>query len=76
MTRAPMTSQRGGPVTPHQHQQPCWPKGLTVRPFLAPPRHHLNRLWQAWTDKDPPSELQALLDAVAVGHGLDLYCRI
>jgi hypothetical protein len=30
----------------------------------------------AWTDKDPPSELQALIDAVITGHGIDLYRRI
>ncbi|MFE9454381.1 transposase [Streptomyces sp. NPDC006739] len=32
--------------------------------------------WRAWTDADPPSELQALIDAVTTGHGLHLYLRI
>ncbi|MCX5247184.1 hypothetical protein OG895_18495 [Streptomyces sp. NBC_00201] len=49
---------------------------LTGHPFLAPPAVTLHRWWQAWTDKYPPSEPQALIDAVAAGHGLDLYCRI
>jgi hypothetical protein len=33
----------------------------------------LRRCWRAWSTKPPPSELQALLDAVATGHALDLY---
>jgi hypothetical protein len=35
-----------------------------------------NRWWRAWTDTDPPSELQALIDAVTTGHCIDLYRRI
>ncbi|MFE7034727.1 hypothetical protein ACFU9Y_30920 [Streptomyces sp. NPDC057621] len=65
-----------GPATPHQTQLPCWPRALrAVRSWLTP-AVTLNRWWQAWTDKDPPSELQALIDAVTTGHGLDLYRRI
>jgi hypothetical protein len=51
-------------------------QGLTGRPFLAHPAITLNRWWRARTDTDPPSELQALIDAVATGHRLDLYCRL
>ncbi|MET8454463.1 hypothetical protein [Streptomyces sp. NPDC005209] len=54
----------------------CWPRALrAIRSWLTP-AVTLNRWWQAWTDKDPPSELQALIDAVITGHGIDLYCRI
>ncbi|KAB1973203.1 hypothetical protein F8144_44130 [Streptomyces triticiradicis] len=51
-------------------------QGFTGHPFLAHPRLTLNRWWQARTDTDPPSELQALIDAVTTGHGIDLYRRI
>ncbi|WP_405877887.1 hypothetical protein [Streptomyces sp. NBC_00005] len=75
-TRAPARGQRGGPAPSHQHQQPCWPRALrAIRSWLAP-AVTLNQWWRAWTDKDPPSELQALIDAVTTGHGLDLYRRI
>lgn len=74
--RALMTGQREGPAAPHQPQLPCWPMALrAVRSWLTP-AVTLHRWWHAWTDKDPPSELQALIDAVTTGHGLDLYCRI
>jgi hypothetical protein len=33
----------------------------------------LRRCWQAWSDRPPPAELQALLDAVAHGQSLNLY---
>jgi hypothetical protein len=46
-----------------------------IRSWLTP-AVALNRWWRAWTDKDPPTELQSLLDAVATGHGIDLYCRV
>ncbi|WP_405876985.1 hypothetical protein [Streptomyces sp. NBC_00005] len=45
-----------------------------IRSWLTP-AITLNRWWRAWTDKDPPSELQALIDAVTTGHRLDLYRR-
>lgn len=61
---------------PHQPQQPCWPRALrAIRSWLTP-AIILNRWWRAWTDTDPPSELQALIDAVTNGHGIDLYLRI
>jgi hypothetical protein len=73
---APATGQRGGPAPSHQPQQPCWPRALrSIRSWLTP-AITLNRWWQAWTDTDPPSELQALIDAVTTGHGIDLYRRI
>ncbi|MFC5198160.1 hypothetical protein ACFQ5X_45845 [Streptomyces kaempferi] len=60
----------------HQPQQPCWPKALrAIRSWLTP-AVTLNPWWQAWTDTDLPSELQALIDAVTTGHGIDLYRRI
>ena len=75
-TRAPTRGQRGGSAPSHQHQQPCWPRALrAIRSWLAP-AVTLNRWWRAWTDRDPPSELQALIDAVTTGHGIDLYRRI
>ena len=75
-TRAPTIGQRGGPAAPHPPQQPCWPRALrAIRSWLTP-AVTLNLWWRAWTDKDPPSELQALIDTVTTGHGLDLYRRI
>ncbi len=74
--RAPTTGQRGGSTEPHQPQQPCWTKALRAFRSWLTPAVTLNRWWQAWTDKDPPSELQALIHAVTTGHGIDLYCRI
>jgi hypothetical protein len=65
-----------GPTEPHPPQLPCWPAALrSVRAWLTPATT-LNRWWRAWTDTDPPSELQALIDAVTTGHRLDLYLRI
>lgn len=70
---APTRGQRGGPAPCHQ---PCCPRALrAIRSWLTA-AVTLNRWWRAWTDKDPPSELQALIDAVTAGHGIDLYCRI
>ncbi|MEV0280138.1 transposase [Streptomyces sp. NPDC050610] len=73
---APTKAQRGGSTTPHQPQPPCWPRALrAVRAWLTPATT-MTRWWRAWTDKDPPSELQALLDAVTTGRPLDLYHRV
>ncbi|MFD9823572.1 hypothetical protein ACFWW0_32665 [Streptomyces violascens] len=33
----------------------------------------LQRYWRAWSTKPPPTDLQALLNAVATGRPLDLY---
>ncbi|KAK1185250.1 hypothetical protein B7755_048495 [Streptomyces sp. NBS 14/10] len=72
----PTRGQRGGPTPSHQPQQPYWPRALrAIRSWLTP-AVTLNRWWRAWTDTDPPSELQALIDAVTTGHGIDLYLRI
>jgi hypothetical protein len=35
----------------------------------------LLRYWRAFTDKDPPEELRALLERVFGGEGLYLYVR-
>ncbi|MFI8787928.1 hypothetical protein [Streptomyces sp. NPDC055105] len=60
---------------PHQPQQPCWPRALrAIRSWLTP-AITLNRWWRDWTDTDAPSELQALIDAVTTGHGIDLNRR-
>ncbi|MFQ6198650.1 hypothetical protein [Streptomyces sp. NPDC000405] len=50
-------------------------QGLTRGPPLAHPPNHPPPRWQAWTDKDPPTELQALPNAVASGRPLGLYRR-
>lgn len=52
-------------------------QGLTraIRSWLTP-AITFTRWWQAWTDTDPPHELQALIDAVTTGQGIDLYLRI
>ncbi len=79
---------RAGPVHPtpgaregdqpnlHQPQQPCWPRALRVIRSWLPPATTLSQWWRAWTDEDLLAELQALIDAVATGHGMDLYRRI
>jgi hypothetical protein len=65
-----------GPAPSHQHQQPCWPKALrAIRSWLTL-AVTLTQWWRAWTDKDPPSELQVLIDAVTTGYGIDLCRRI
>ncbi|MDW6064487.1 hypothetical protein SAZ11_49290 [Streptomyces sp. FXJ1.4098] len=65
-----------GPAPSHQPQLPCWPRALrAIRSWLTPATT-LFRWWRAWTDKDPPAELQALIDAVTTGHGIDLYSRV
>jgi len=53
----------------------CWPKTLRrVRAWLDP-WLSLGRWWRAWSNTPPPTELQALIDAVAAGRPLDLYVR-
>lgn len=53
-----------------------WPRGLrAIRSWLTP-AVALNRWWRAWTNKDPPTELQALTDTATTGHGIDLYHRM
>ncbi|MDQ0757712.1 hypothetical protein QF027_000347 [Streptomyces canus] len=75
-TRAPNKGPERGPPLLNQSQRPCWPRALRViRSWLAP-AITLTRCWQAWTHTDPPHELQALIDAVTTGHGIDLYLRI
>jgi hypothetical protein len=37
---------------------------------LAHPLTALQRWWQAWPDRPPPPQLQALMDSVAAGCGL------
>lgn len=65
-----------GPALSHRPQLPCWARALrAIRSWLTP-AVTLNRWWRAWTDTDPPSELQALIDAVTTGHGIDLCRRI
>jgi transposase len=57
----------------HQTQQACWPQALrAVRGWLTP-WATLQRYWRAWTAKPPPTELQALINAVGTGRPLNLY---
>jgi hypothetical protein len=52
---------------------PPWPQALrAVRAWLHP-SITLQRWWQAWSDRPPPPQLQALINSVAAGHGLHLY---
>ena len=52
-----------------------WPEALRrVRAWLEP-YIMLMRYWRAFTDKDPPEELRALLERVFSGEGLYLYVR-
>ena len=47
--------------------------GATRDRRLAFPWIALQRWWQAWSDRPPPPQLQALMDSVAAGCGLHLY---
>lgn len=49
---------------------------LTGDPFLAHPRRHPQPMVASLDGQGPPSELQALIDAVTTGHGIDLCRRI
>ncbi|WP_406445098.1 hypothetical protein OHB14_39125 [Streptomyces sp. NBC_01613] len=51
-------------------------QGLTLDPLLAHPGHHPAALVASLDRQGPTSELQALIDAVTTGHGIDLYRRI
>ncbi len=61
------------PTSPNSLTGP-WPYGPSAPG--SPPAVTLTRWWRAWTDRDPPSELKALIDAFTTGHGIDLYRRI
>lgn len=50
-----------GPALSHQPQQLCWPGVLRAIRCRLTTAVTLNRWWQAWTDKDPPAEFQALI---------------
>ena len=71
----PDDGQRGGPTDPTTPTA-LLAQSITRSPRWLTPAATLNRWWRAWTDKAPPSELQALIDAVTTGHRLDLYLRI
>ncbi|WRZ95775.1 transposase [Streptomyces sp. NBC_01007] len=58
------------------HATPCTPSHHFARAWSDPAFRTLNQWWRAWTDKDPLSELQVLIDAVTAGHGIDLCRRI
>jgi hypothetical protein len=47
-------------------------KGMTCRGRLHPSITP-QRWWQAWSDRPPPPQLQALISSGAAGHGLRLY---
>ena len=52
---------------------PSWPRALrAIRAWLTP-SIVLQRWWQAWSDRPPPPQLQALINSVAAGYGLHLY---
>ena len=68
--------REGDQPPPRQHQQPCWPRALrTIHSWLAP-AITLHQWQRAWTDKAPPAELQALINAITTEHGIDFYRRL
>ncbi len=74
----PVAEQSGGKAVQSVLFGPplSWPVALRqVRSWLDP-WVMLWRLWQAWSEADPPPALQALLDAVGRGHSLDLYVSV
>lgn len=69
----PQPGQRGGPVSPHQPQPPCWPQALrAIRSWLTP-GPHAPALVDRLVHQAPPDELQELIDAVTAGQGICLY---
>jgi len=68
-----LAAERGGPRAALPQPAPSWPRALrAVRAWLSP-WIVLQRWWQAWSDRPPPPQLQALMNSVAAGHGLHLY---
>jgi hypothetical protein len=66
-------AERGGPHAALPPPAPSWPRALrAIRAWLSP-WIALQRWWQAWSNKSPPPQLQALMDSVAAGRGLHLY---
>lgn len=59
-----------------QQALPRWPRLLrAVRAWLTPV-YWLARCWTAFVSGPPPAELAALLGALNVGHGINLYLRL
>jgi hypothetical protein len=50
-----------------------WPLALRQVQSWLDPWVMLWRFWRAWSDRPPPPQLRALLDAVGGGHSLDVY---
>jgi hypothetical protein len=66
-------AERGGPRPALAPPAPSWPRTLrAIRAWLSP-SIVLQRWWQAWSDRPPPPQLQALMNSVAAGQGLHLY---
>ena len=66
------TAERGGPQAVPAPAL-SWPRTLrAVRAWLTP-WTVLQRWWTAWSTAPPPPQLQALIDSVTAGHGLNLY---
>jgi hypothetical protein len=64
--------ERGGPPAVPAAAL-SWPRALrAVRAWLTP-WTALQRWWTAWSTAPPPPQLQALIDSVTAGHGLNLY---
>jgi hypothetical protein len=67
--------KKAGQATPADRHPLTWPRALRrVRAWLEP-WVMLRRYWQAWSVKPPPPQLQALLDWLWQGQGIDLYAR-
>jgi hypothetical protein len=65
--------ERGPRTAPPPPPEPSWPRALrAVRAWLTPATA-LRRWWPTWSNAPPPPQLQALIDSVSAGHGLDLY---
>jgi hypothetical protein len=51
----------------------AWPRALRAARSWLTPWTVLQRWWTAWSKAPPPPQLQALIDSVTAGHGLNLY---
>ncbi|MER6977907.1 hypothetical protein ABT317_13000 [Streptomyces carpinensis] len=64
----PTRGRRGGPGLTPPAPTALLAKALRAIRCWLTPAATLKRWWRAWTDKDPPFELQALIDAVTTGR--------
>ena len=71
----PVPQEAGGKEKePEKERRPLsWPLALRQVQSWLNPWVMLWRFWRAWSDRPPPPQLRAVLDAVGGGHPLNVY---